>query len=48
MLEVIHLYVETLNSSFGTVCELNLIFDFYKCYMILDNIILAGQVQETS
>ena len=44
MLEAIHLYVETLNSAFGTVCELNLTFDFAKCYIILDNIILAGMI----
>ena len=44
MLEAIHLYVETLNSAFGTVCELNLIFDFTKCYIILDNIISAGMI----
>ena len=48
MMEAIHLYVETLQEYFGTVCELDLIFNFAECQLILDQIILAGHMQETS
>ncbi|CAL6016389.1 Sigma_adaptin [Hexamita inflata] len=48
MMEAIHLFVETMQQFFGTVCELNLIFDFPKVHIIIDQIILAGQIQETS
>lgn len=48
MMEAIHLFVETMQQYFGTVCELNLIFNFAECQLILDQIILAGQIQETS
>eukprot|EP00703_Trepomonas_sp_PC1_P001031 JAP95575.1 Sigma adaptin [Trepomonas sp. PC1] len=48
MMEAIHLFVESMQQFFGTVCELNLIFDFNKVHLILDQIILAGQMQETS
>lgn len=30
------------------VCELDIIFNFEKAYFILDEFILAGEVQETS
>ena len=33
---------------FGNVCELDLVFNFNKVYMILDEFFLAGEVQETS
>ena len=29
-LEVIHLFVECLDDYFGTVCELDLVYTFYK------------------
>lgn len=48
MLEAIHLFVETLNTYFETVCELNLIFDFHKVNLICDEVFLAGEIQETS
>ncbi|CAO1637342.1 unnamed protein product [Sympodiomycopsis kandeliae] len=47
-LEAIHLFVEVLDSFFGNVCELDLVFNFYKVYAILDEIFLAGEIQETS
>ncbi|KAI4308290.1 hypothetical protein L6164_031380 [Bauhinia variegata] len=54
-LSVIHHYVETLDRYFGSVCELDLIFNFHKfdlgcmqAYFILDEILLAGELQETS
>ena len=30
------------------MCELDLVFNFYKVYAILDEIFLAGEVEETS
>lgn len=36
------------DSFFGNVCELDLVFNFYKVYAILDEIFLAGEIQETS
>ncbi|XP_055339116.1 AP-1 complex subunit sigma-2-like [Paramacrobiotus metropolitanus] len=47
-LEIIHRYVELLDKYFGSVCELDIIFNFEKAYFILDEFILAGEVQETS
>lgn len=47
-LEAIHHYVEILDRYFGNVCELDLIFSFHKAYHILDEVILAGEVHETS
>lgn len=44
----IHLFVETLDSFFGNVCELDLVFHFPKVYMVLDELFLAGEVQEIS
>ena len=46
--EAIHLFVELLDQFFGNVCELDLVFNFNKVYMILDEFFLAGEVQETS
>lgn len=47
-LESIHLFVEVLDHFFGNVCELDLVFNFHKVYMILDEMFLAGEIQETS
>lgn len=47
-LEVIHRYVETLDKYFGNVCELDLIFNFQKAYYVLDELILNGELQESS
>ncbi|KAF8973780.1 AP complex, mu/sigma subunit [Flammula alnicola] len=47
-LEVIHRYVEVLDKYFGNVCEMDLIFNFQKAYAILDELVLAGEMQETS
>lgn len=48
VLEVIHRYVETLDKYFENVCELDLIFNFPKAHYILDEFIMAGEVQEPS
>ncbi|PGH07122.1 AP-2 complex subunit sigma [Blastomyces parvus] len=47
-LEAIHFFVEVLDQFFGNVCELDLVFNFYKVYAILDEVFLAGEVEETS
>merc|ERR1719348_2176055 len=47
-LEIIHRYVELLDKYFGSVCELDIIFNFEKAYFILDELILGGEMQETS
>ena len=47
-LETIHLFVELLDSYFSNVCELDIVFNFNKVYSILDEFILAGEVQESS
>lgn len=47
-LEAIHLFVEILDSYFANVCELDLVFHFYQVHAILDEIFLAGEIEETS
>ncbi|KAH9515890.1 AP-1 complex subunit sigma-2 isoform X2 [Dermatophagoides farinae] len=47
-LELIHRYVELLDKYFGSVCELDIIFNFEKAYFILDELLLGGFIQETS
>mmetsp|Transcript_10983 Transcript_10983/g.27751 ORF Transcript_10983/g.27751 Transcript_10983/m.27751 type:complete len:150 (-) Transcript_10983:307-756(-) len=48
VLEAIHLFVEVLDKYFGNVCELDIVFNFHKVYMILDEVLLAGEIMETS
>ncbi|PVU97832.1 hypothetical protein BB561_000301 [Smittium simulii] len=48
MLEIIHRYVEILDKYFGNVCELDLIFNFQKAYFILNELIMSGELQESS
>ena len=40
--------MESLDRYFGNVCELDLIFNFYKAYFILDEILVGGYVHESS
>lgn len=47
-LEIIHRYVELLDKYFGSVCELDVIFNFEKAYYILDELLVGGEIQETS
>ncbi|KAL4400373.1 AP-1 adaptor complex sigma subunit Aps1 [Malassezia pachydermatis] len=47
-LEIIHRFVEVLDRYFGNVCELDLIFNFQKAYQVLDELIIAGELQESS
>mmetsp|Transcript_41846 Transcript_41846/g.48185 ORF Transcript_41846/g.48185 Transcript_41846/m.48185 type:complete len:146 (+) Transcript_41846:70-507(+) len=48
LLEIIHLFVEVLDQYFGNVCELDLVFNFHKVYGILDEMIIGGEIMETS
>lgn len=47
-LETIHHFVEILDRYFGNVCELDLIFNFHRAYFILDELLLGGELQESS
>ncbi|KAL3152919.1 hypothetical protein ABBQ38_012225 [Trebouxia sp. C0009 RCD-2024] len=47
-LELVHHFVEVLDRYFGNVCELDLIFNFHKAYFMLDEMLLAGELQEPS
>uniref|UniRef100_A0A8C7KZ68 AP-2 complex subunit sigma n=1 Tax=Oncorhynchus kisutch TaxID=8019 RepID=A0A8C7KZ68_ONCKI len=46
-LEGIHNFVEVLNEYFHNVCELDLVFNFYKVYTVVDEMFLAGEIRET-
>ncbi|XP_027112257.1 AP-3 complex subunit sigma [Coffea eugenioides] len=48
MLDLMQVFVETLDKCFHNVCELDIIFNFNKVHSILDEIILGGQVLETN
>ncbi|KAI0980942.1 hypothetical protein GJ496_001181 [Pomphorhynchus laevis] len=47
-LEIIHNFVEVLNEYFHNVCELDLVFNFYKVYTIVEEMFMAGEIRETS
>jgi hypothetical protein len=47
-LEMVHRYVEQMDKYYGNVCELDIIFNFQKAYFILDELLIAGEMQETS
>ena len=44
-LQIVFRYVEVLDKYFGSVCELDIIFNFEKAYYILDELILGGEMQ---
>lgn len=48
LMETIHLFVELLDQNFSNVCELDIVFHFNTVYALLDEFILAGEVQDTS
>ena len=48
MLETIHKYVLALDRYYECVCELDIIYGFDQAFYILDEFIMAGEVQETS
>lgn len=43
-MELLHMYVEILDSYFTSVCELDLIFNFTRAYWILDELVCAGEI----
>eukprot|EP00796_Vickermania_ingenoplastis_P007262 gene7262-5108_t len=45
-LELIHLIVEVFDLFFTDVCELDLVFNFHKVHMIVDEVISGGEIQE--
>uniref|UniRef100_A0A8R7UMI4 AP complex mu/sigma subunit domain-containing protein n=1 Tax=Triticum urartu TaxID=4572 RepID=A0A8R7UMI4_TRIUA len=47
---IIHHFVEILDCYLGSVCELDLIliFNFHKAYYVLDEILISGELQESS
>ena len=47
-LELIHLFVETLDKYFGSVCELDVVYNFHKVYSVLDELLVGGEIVETS
>lgn len=48
LIEVIHHFVEVLDKYFGNVCELDLIFNFHRSFLILDEVMLGGELVESS
>lgn len=47
-LEFIQLFVECLDMYFGNVKEVDLIFNFHKVFLMLDNIVVGGEIMETN
>lgn len=45
-LESLHFFVEILDVYFNNVCEVDLVFNFYKLYFILDEVYLGGEIQD--
>eukprot|EP01097_Dermamoeba_algensis_P003827 TRINITY_DN259_c0_g1_i3.p1 TRINITY_DN259_c0_g1~~TRINITY_DN259_c0_g1_i3.p1 ORF type:complete len:158 (-),score=16.02 TRINITY_DN259_c0_g1_i3:201-674(-) len=48
VLETVHLFVCCLDLYFEDVNELDVIYNFEKVYNILDEVLMAGELQETS
>ena len=46
-LEIIHHFVECLDRYFGSVCELDIIFNYHKAYFVIEEIVSAGFLQES-
>ena len=46
--ELIHLLVETFNTYFQNVCELDIMFNIEKAHFILEETILDGNIIETN
>jgi len=47
-LEFIHLIVELLDQYFGNVCELDLVFNFHKVHLLIDEMVVGGEIMEIS
>ena len=48
ILDLIQVFVEALDKCFENVCELDLIFNIDRVHQILDEVVMAGMVLETS
>ena len=48
MLEFIHLFVEILDKYFGSVCELDIVYNFHKVYSIVDDLVVSGEIIEVA
>jgi hypothetical protein len=48
ILEFIHMIVETFDSYFEGVCELDIMFNVEKAHMILDEVVSNGEIVETN
>nr|KJB47287.1 hypothetical protein B456_008G068000 [Gossypium raimondii] len=48
VLDLIQVFVETLDKCFQNVCELDIVFNYSKIHTILDEMVFGGQVVETS
>mmetsp|Transcript_4975 Transcript_4975/g.12379 ORF Transcript_4975/g.12379 Transcript_4975/m.12379 type:complete len:183 (-) Transcript_4975:30-578(-) len=48
LLEFIHQVVETMDRYFESVCELDIMFNLDKAHMILDEIVMNGEIVETN
>nr|XP_031538724.1 AP-2 complex subunit sigma-like [Vicugna pacos] len=46
--EATHNFVEVSHEYFHNVCELDLVFNFYKVYTVVDKMFLASEMRETS
>lgn len=42
------IYYLALDQYFGNVCELDVIFNFERVHTIIDELLMAGHIQETS
>lgn len=47
-LESIQLFVEVLDMFFNNVCELDLVYNFYKVYAVMDEMFMGGEIEETN
>eukprot|EP00002_Diphylleia_rotans_P002585 TRINITY_DN11635_c0_g1_i1.p1 TRINITY_DN11635_c0_g1~~TRINITY_DN11635_c0_g1_i1.p1 ORF type:complete len:166 (+),score=16.83 TRINITY_DN11635_c0_g1_i1:44-541(+) len=47
ILDLIQVFVETLDKCFENVCELDLVYNFEKVHQVLDEIVMGGMVLET-
>ena len=46
VLEIIHHFVEVLDRYFGSVCELDIIFNFHKAYYIIEEILAGDTIKK--
>jgi hypothetical protein len=48
ILELIHFIVETFDKYFSNVCELDIMFNIDKAHMLIDEIVMNGNIVETN